>query len=77
MAQLLVVQKYEAEDALRADPGSCPRCRGSGYQGSGRFTCGCPLAEARSRNRTLEQDARDRFIDDRPAVPATIQHSLF
>ena len=86
VARAIVATQHEAdpETALRKNPESCPRCKGSGHlvladgqaewlqckiNAGQKLLCGCPLAEAMARGRTLEQDAIDRGIEDRAPDP--------
>ena len=72
MARLLSIEKHVARDVLRVHPEDCPRCHGVGSfrYGARTILCGCPLAEARERGKSLLEDAIDRGIEDRPPDPA-------
>ncbi len=77
-ARILITRENENRDELRAHPHQCSLCRGTGQRAAGARTilCSCPLAEAVSRGRTLEQDAYDRGISEVPPADHT-QESLF
>ena len=63
-AKLIVSQEFANEDVLREHPEHCLRCAGElVYVWRGRTVrCSCPTAEAKDRNRSMEEDAFDRGI---------------